>query len=186
MVSSHKRTALLVIDMIRGFLHKKVNGKKCALYVPGAMSIIPEIIKEVCKLEQGDYVYFMKDCHDKNDKEFKHWPKHCVIGSHERDLTSAFGNVTSYLGKAHCVVLNKSRFSAFYNTELDSCLFLRDVERIIITGVCTEVCVFATALDAAYRDYDVIIPRKCVHPFNKKLGEQKLEYLQKFLGVKVK
>jgi nicotinamidase/pyrazinamidase len=181
---THKKTALIVVDMVKGFLYPEVNGKKCALYVKGAMSIVPEIKKEVCKLERDDIIICMCDSHCKYDHEFKNWPEHCINESGEDELIEEFKN--DIYNNRELFVMSKYRFSSFFGFGLEECLVIGNIDRVIITGVCTEFCVFATALDAAYRDYEVIIPRKCVYPFNKKLGEQKLEYLQKFLGVKIK
>jgi ureidoacrylate peracid hydrolase len=53
------------------------------------------------------------------------------------------------------VVIHKPRHSAFFGTDLDSVLRSIDCQNVVITGVTSNVCCFATALDAAARDYTV-------------------------------
>lgn len=57
------------------------------------------------------------------------------------------------------VVVTKRRQSAFYATDLDSVLRNLDVQRVVLAGVTTNVCVLATAIDAGARDYEVIVAR---------------------------
>ena len=55
------------------------------------------------------------------------------------------------------LVLDKNTSSAFHSTAVD--LFLRNmsVDTVILTGIASDQCVFATALDAADRGFHVII-----------------------------
>jgi len=56
-------------------------------------------------------------------------------------------------------VVRKLRMSSFYSTTLDSLLRIRQIERLIVTGVNTEKCVESTVRDASFRDYDVVVVR---------------------------
>ncbi|PJK00745.1 isochorismatase [Lysobacteraceae bacterium NML91-0213] len=56
----------------------------------------------------------------------------------------------------------KPRHSAFHASPLDALLESLDVDRLVITGVATDACVLATALDAHMRDYALAVPRDCV------------------------
>jgi nicotinamidase-related amidase len=55
------------------------------------------------------------------------------------------------------IVLWKSRQSAFVGTTLESTLRRRGVEHLVILGVTTHSCCLATAIDAAARDFDVVV-----------------------------
>lgn len=57
------------------------------------------------------------------------------------------------------VVLDKPRHSAFYETDLESVLRNLEVDRVVITGLTTNVCCLATAVDAVARDLDVVFLR---------------------------
>ena len=54
-------------------------------------------------------------------------------------------------------VLQRNRYSAFFNSELDKILRGRGVRTIIIGGYSTNFCCDSTARDANFRDYDVIV-----------------------------
>ena len=54
------------------------------------------------------------------------------------------------------VVLQRNRYSAFYNTELDSLLRSRGIDTIVIGGYSTNFCCDSTARDANFRDYNVV------------------------------
>ena len=57
--------------------------------------------------------------------------------------------------------LLKPRHSAFHQTALAHLLQEADVDRLLITGIATEACVLATALDARIRDLDVVVVADC-------------------------
>lgn len=52
-------------------------------------------------------------------------------------------------------VILKHRYTAFYNTDLETILRCLKVEDLIITGIMTNMCCESTARDAYYRDYRV-------------------------------
>ena len=54
-------------------------------------------------------------------------------------------------------VISKSRYSAFYATELELLLRSERVKEVVICGVATNVCCEATAHDAFFRDYPVFV-----------------------------
>jgi biuret amidohydrolase len=56
------------------------------------------------------------------------------------------------------VVVEKVRFSAFFSTWLDHLLRNQGVRTLVLTGVASYGAVLATALDAAWRDYYVVVP----------------------------
>ncbi|MBA9028409.1 cysteine hydrolase family protein [Peribacillus huizhouensis] len=53
------------------------------------------------------------------------------------------------------IIVDKYRYSGFYESSLDLMLKSLDVKHLIIGGVLTDCCVLATVLDAYYRDYQV-------------------------------
>lgn len=54
------------------------------------------------------------------------------------------------------IVLEKHFYSSFYGTDLDQLLTVAGIQTLVITGVCTDVCCFATARDAMALGYDVV------------------------------
>ena len=60
------------------------------------------------------------------------------------------------------VVVQKSRSSAFWGTNLDQILQSNGITSVVVTGLTTEGCVESTARDAQFNDYYVIIAPECV------------------------
>ncbi|MDO8803318.1 MAG: isochorismatase family cysteine hydrolase [Elusimicrobiota bacterium] len=54
------------------------------------------------------------------------------------------------------IQITKYRYSAFYDTALDTLLRVNRVADVIITGVATNICCQATAQDAFFRGYHVV------------------------------
>jgi ureidoacrylate peracid hydrolase len=59
------------------------------------------------------------------------------------------------------IVMYKTRFSGFYQTDLDATLKRLGIKHLIITGCTTSVCVDSTIRDAMFRDYQPILLADC-------------------------
>lgn len=146
------KSALLVIDMLNDFI---LPG--APLEVKGGREIIPAIKKEIKKAEDaGIPVFYICDSHDKNDKEFKYWPPHAVSGSRGAEI------VRELSPKAGQMVIPKKTLSSFFGTGLHEELQKRKIEKLILAGVCTNICVMYAALDGMIRGYEIEIPETCV------------------------
>jgi ureidoacrylate peracid hydrolase len=55
-------------------------------------------------------------------------------------------------------VIDKTRYSAFYDTDLERQLRDLGVDTVIVCGVTTNICVESTVRDAFFRDIRVIVP----------------------------
>ncbi|AOH53535.1 isochorismatase [Peribacillus muralis] len=53
------------------------------------------------------------------------------------------------------IIIDKYRYSGFHESSLDLILKSLDIKHLIIGGVLTDCCVFATILDAYHRNYQV-------------------------------
>ena len=58
-------------------------------------------------------------------------------------------------------VLYKTRFSGFYQTNLDEILKNSHITHLIVTGCTTSVCVESTVRDAFFRDYHCVVLEDC-------------------------
>jgi ureidoacrylate peracid hydrolase len=56
----------------------------------------------------------------------------------------------------------KTRFSGFYETELNATLKKLGVKQLIFTGCTTSICVESTVRDAMFRDYQCVLLRDCM------------------------
>ena len=73
-------------------------------------------------------------------------------------------------------VIYKTRFSAFYRTDLDELLRSWGVKHLIVTGCTTSICVESTIRDAFFRDYHCILLEDCAaEPFGRNLSRSNHE-----------
>ncbi len=59
-------------------------------------------------------------------------------------------------------LIEKPRYSTFIGTDLDLILRSHQTDTLIITGVCTNICVHYNFVDAHQRDYRVRVVEECV------------------------
>ena len=60
------------------------------------------------------------------------------------------------------IILDKQRYSSFYNTNLEVLLRGLGVTLLVVTGVTTNICVESTIRDAFFRDFKVTVLEDCV------------------------
>lgn len=167
----------LVVDMVVGFLEPGRN-----LYCgDGSREIIPRV-RELVERERaaGAEVFFICDTHDPDDLEFQMFPVHCVRGTEEANVIPELADLAE-----SATVIRKRRYSAFFDTDLERRLADAAPDKIIICGVCTDICVMHTAADARNRDYAVEIPADCVASFDQAAHEYALKHMKDILGVRL-
>jgi len=81
-------------------------------------------------------------------------------------------------------VVVKTRFSGFYNSELDSVLRSVHVDSLFIAGYSSDVCVRMTTMDAYNRDYRLFLLADCIHAAREDT-EATVKYLQWLTNLKV-
>ncbi len=105
-----------------------------ALYVPGAERILPQVARlNRWAKEHGIPLISTADAHLENDPEFAQWPPHCVAGT--------FGQRKPDCTQVGQIVLNKRSVDCFTVPELPGLLEQLRVERAVVYGVVTEICV---------------------------------------------
>ena len=167
--------AVLVVDMLRGFLEEGHN-----LYCgDNARRIIPEV-QAILEREtaRGSGVFYICDTHEPDDLEFQMFPVHCVRGTAESEVIP---ELDAYPGER----ISKQRYSAFFNTDLEQRLRELSPERIIVCGVCTDICVLHTTADARNRDYAVEVPAAAVASFDEDAHAWALRHMETILGASV-
>jgi len=171
------REAVIVVDMQRGFLEEGYP-----LYCgPEARKVIGPIQRCLTDaLARGAKLFFTADTHDPDDKEFQMWPPHCLRGSVEAEIVP---ELAPYLARG--TLIEKRRYSAFFDTDLAERLAALQPERITICGVCTDICVLHTVADARNRDYPVLVPADCVASFDPEAHAFALRHMEKILGAEV-
>lgn len=169
-------TAILIIDMVWDFVDP--SG---ALPVKDADELIPNINREI---KNADVLIHVCDEHREDDKEFEIYPPHCIKGTKGALIVEGF----KYF-KLINFVHKKTRFSGFFNTDikgyskLEKILRQNNVDELLITGVCTEICVLATTLDALMRDYKVTLPKDCTKGLTDAGEMAALEFMELYGAV---
>ena len=168
---------VLVLDMVRGFLEPGYN-----LYCgDDSRRIIPTIRRLLDReREAGSTILFVCDHHEPDDLEFQMFPPHCIIGTEEPEVIPELqGHVTDDN------VIPKNRYSAFFNTDLESRMKALAPERVIVCGVCTDICVMYTISHARNMDYPVEVPADCVATFDPNAHQWALQHIENILGAKL-
>jgi nicotinamidase/pyrazinamidase len=168
---------VLVVDMVRGFLEPGHN-----LYCGDESRKIISNIRQLLQQQRqvGSEIIFLSDHHDPDDLEFQVFPVHCVKGTEEPEVIP---ELSEFVTDSN--VVPKNRYSGFFNTDLEQRLERLKPDKIIVCGVCTDICVLHTTSDARNRDYPVEVPAGCVATFDPGAHQWALQHLEKILGASV-
>ena len=81
------------------------------------------------------------------------------------------------------IVVTKPRYSAFYNTNLDSLLRARGIRSLVFTGIATNVCVESTLRDGFFLEYFSVVLHDATHHAGPDFIQQASLYnIEKFFG----
>lgn len=169
--------AVLVVDLVRGFMEPGHN-----LYCGADARRIIAPVQDLLRRETaaGASVLFISDHHQPDDLEFELFPVHCVIGTAE---TEVIPELAEWVDAAGANVIPKNRYSGFYNTDLADRLAALAPDRLIVCGVCTDICVLHTVSDARNRDYAVTVPPDCVASFDADAHRWAMQHISGILGA---
>ncbi len=143
------RSALLVVDMQRFFLDPESPTFTC-----GGAAVLPTVKRLVGAFRKAlRPVVFTRHVHHPDGLDGGimdwWWEGKCLEGSPESEIHPELAPLPGE--KVVC----KHRYSAFYNTDLETVLRCLRVEDLVVSGVMTNLCCESTARDAYYRDYRV-------------------------------
>lgn len=145
---SPRDSALLVIDMQRYFL----DGSSHAC-LPGAKEVLANVRRLVTAYRKCSLpVVFTRHAHPRDQRPgaMARWWGDLL---REGDEMSEF--VPQLMPRRGETVIRKSRYSAFFGTNLEETLRSCGASSVLITGVMTHLCCETTARDAFVRDFDV-------------------------------
>lgn len=181
-----RHQALLNIDYTRDFV---ADDGKLSCGAPG--QALEDAIIHITDafIEAGDEVFFAIDAHTENDPyhpEAKLFPPHNIIGTPGRALYGKLAEVYArHRDKAYVHYFDKTRYSAFVGTPLETKLRERGITELHLVGVCTDICILHTAIDAYNKGFDIVIHEKGVASFNPSGHAFALEHVANVLGGKV-
>jgi nicotinamidase-related amidase len=141
-------------------------------------------------IANGDLVVFAVDVHDKGDEfhpETKLYPPHNIRGTKGRDLYGSLKKVyEDHQGRDNVYYLDKTRYSAFAGTDLEIKLRERGITEVHLVGVCTDICVLHTAVDAYNRGFKMVVYKDAVASFNQEGHHWALGHFEGAMGANVK
>jgi ureidoacrylate peracid hydrolase len=143
------KSALVVVDMQRFFLDPASPSFTC-----GGLAILPNLKTLIQAYRQFNLpVIYTRHVHHPGMLDAGimgwWWQGMCKEGSPESEVHP---EIAPLPGEKEIM---KHRYSAFYNTDLETVLRCMKIEDLVITGIMTNMCCESTARDAYYRDYHV-------------------------------
>jgi ureidoacrylate peracid hydrolase len=81
------------------------------------------------------------------------------------------------------VVIDKTRYSAFYRTDLEERLRELGVDTLVVCGVTTETCVESTIRDGFFRDFRILIPADAVATPDRQRHNDALRVIEALFGT---
>jgi ureidoacrylate peracid hydrolase len=191
--ASPRHTALVVIDMQNDFIARDGLIAREGRDVSQAEAMaqeLPKLLKTA--REAGVFVVFVRNVYttDNNFYLSDVWLEQaarkrnggytripvCGENSWSGDF---YGDVRPLPGEP---IVTKHRYSAFYNTDLDTILRANGIRTVVLTGVVTNVCVETSAREAFVRDYYVAVVKDGTAAYSQADHDMTLLNIDRFFG----
>jgi len=147
--------ATLIIDVQRDFVDpacdSPVSAPEKAFCIPGTKKLVEAAKKSAWRIVHVNTVYETPDSMPGLHGSQRDTP-YCIAGT---------GGAEQILpGEADSIDVVKTRYSAFKETDLTE--HLRDVDRLVVSGLAVDCCVSATLFDAEALDLECFVPFQAV------------------------
>lgn len=140
------QSVLFIIDMIEGFVNEG------PLHDSFILSIVPAIRRVSDSFIQKGYpVIAINDAHHNQSMEFKAFPPHCLINTHESHFLSSLQNDS-------ILHLKKNSVNAFMASQFQTWFKQAPLyQNYIIGGCVTDICIlhFALSLNSYFHEHDI-------------------------------
>lgn len=158
--------AVIVLDMLNDFVTGEIAAER-------AQNIIPTLRDDLLPAarENGVRVVYSNDAHRPEDTELEVWGEHAMRGTEGAEV------IPELEPAEEDDVFEKRFYDGFRGTGLDEHLRSLGVDRLVMTGLHTNMCVRHTSASAFFNGYDVVVPEDCVDAFSEEDHERGLEYL---------
>jgi len=175
------RTAVIVVDMENDFAAKGGMFDRAGLDISGAQKAIAPTAKVLAAARQaGMKIVYLRmgyrpDLSDLGATDSVNRTRHLKFGVGQK-IQAPDGRESRVLirdtwdtdivpelkPQTSDIVIYKTRFSGFYQTDLDATLKKFGIKYLIVTGVTTSICVESTVRDAMFRDYLCVLLSDCM------------------------
>lgn len=154
---------LIVVDMVNGFV------RFGNMYSPRIGRIVPVIENLARTFEENPKgkVAFVKEAHTERAKEFLRFAVHCVKGTLEAEVID---ELKGFLRNA--LIYEKNSVEASSHKIMRTIKRMKSLNKIVIVGCCTDICVknlaiaLKNALEDADIDIEVVVPENAVETFD--------------------
>ncbi|GLS27599.1 pyrimidine utilization protein B [Marinibactrum halimedae] len=194
-----KETAVIVVDMQNAYASKKGYLDKAGFDVSHTGPVIDNIAKVIGAARSADMpVVFFQNGWDPQYQEAggpgsPNWYKSNALKTMRKQPelmgtllakgTWDYELVDELTPQEGDIVIPKTRYSGFYNTNLDSMLRSRGIRTLIFTGIATNVCVESTLRDGFFLEYFGVMLADATHQAGpKEIQEASLFNVETFFG----
>lgn len=182
MKAADELKALVVIDYTVDFVVGKLPCGQPAMEIEQRITELTETFAR-----EGHWVVMAVDLHEEQDTlhpEHRLFPPHNIRGTEGRNL---YGSLQpAYEANRERVYwMDKTRYSAFCGTDLELKLRERGITELHLAGVCTDICVLHTAVDAYNKGFRITVHQDAVASFNQAGHEWALGHFKDVLGAKI-
>jgi ureidoacrylate peracid hydrolase len=183
-------TALLIIDMQNGFCDPEGTLGLGGVDVAPMQATIPPIrhLVELAR-ERGmpdiwsrQFHYAVdrtRDAHRIGSHVLKRPRPACMPGTWDAEIVAGLRDLVL----PDTELIDKHKFSCFFDTRLHSLLRILGTRMLIVCGTATNTCVEATIRDAYMRDYDVVVAGDAVSGVNPAWHAMALEVWDRYFGA---
>lgn len=194
-----RETALIVVDMQNAYATAGGYLDLAGFDIGGAASVIERIVLAVDAARRaGVQVVFFQNGWDPDYVEAggpgspNWWKSNALKTMREKPElqgtllakgTWDYALVDRLQPQAGDIVIEKPRYSAFYNTSLDSMLRARCIRNLAFCGIATNVCVESTLRDGFFLEYFGVLLEDATHQAGPAfLQEASVYNIEKFFG----
>jgi nicotinamidase/pyrazinamidase len=157
------RAALIVVDVQRDFCD---GGALAAADTASLLAPLEGCIEAARKA--GAVIVYTRDWHPENHSSFEPnggpWPVHCVAETEGAELMPPLRALADDLMIHKGLAVDGAGYSGFESTGLDEHLKKLGVGRIAVSGIATEYCVRATALDGLKAGFETVLLTDMIRP----------------------
>lgn len=170
-----KKTALVVIDMQRGFIDES---SPC--YIKGAAATVPACaaVIENCR-ERGIPVFFVNRIYRANGSDVEH-TRHNSWFNGGKPLSPGCADNISADSPAEFKISDKDyyivkpRYSAFFHTELDLILRRLGIDTVLLAGTTTPNCIRTSCYDGISMEYNIVVLSDCTSSATEEIQQSNL------------
>jgi ureidoacrylate peracid hydrolase len=192
-------TAVIVVDMQNAYASKGGYVDLAGFDVSGAAAAIDQTRKvlDAARAAGCTVIYFQngwdKDYQEAGGPGSPNWYKSNALktmrarpelaGTLLAKGTWDYAIVDELTPQPGDIVVPKTRYSGFFNTNIDSMLRARGIRNLVFTGIATNVCVESSLRDAFHLEYFGVVIEDAVHHLGPDFIRQASFYnIERFFG----